>query len=167
MSRAFVKENDLEHAGIDIPERPISSEINYVTPFGLDQINEKLSMLDKDRDKFLGKEDAISIQKKMRIEKDIRYYVARLKSAILVKPDSQTSDKVLFGACIELQNEDGNSEFYEIVGEDEADFKKNKISYVSPIAKSVIGNKLGEEILLKKPEGLARLIIKKISYKQS
>ncbi|MFL3024198.1 MAG: GreA/GreB family elongation factor [Methylophilaceae bacterium] len=57
--------------------------------------------------------------------------------------------------------------FYEIVGEDEADFKKNKISYVSPIAKSVIGNKLGEEVLLKKPEGLARLIIKKISYKQS
>ena len=54
MSRAFVKENDLEHAGIDIPERPISSEINYVTPFGLDQISEKLSMLDKDRDKFLG-----------------------------------------------------------------------------------------------------------------
>ena len=103
----------------------------------------------------------------MRIEKDIRYYAARLKSAILVKPDSQTSDKVLFGARIELQNEDDNSEFYEIVGEDEADFKNNKISYVSPIAKSVIGNKLGEEILLKKPEGFARLIIKKISYKQS
>ena len=95
MSRAFVKENDLEHAGIDIPERPISPEINYVTPFGLDQINEKLSMLDKDRGQFLGKEDAISIQKKMRIEKDIRYYAARLKSAILVKPNSQTSDKVL------------------------------------------------------------------------
>ena len=38
MSRAFVKENDLEHAGIDIPERPISSETNYVTPFGLMQI---------------------------------------------------------------------------------------------------------------------------------
>ena len=167
MSRAFIKENDLEHAGIDIPERPISHEINYVTPFGLNQINEILSMLDKNREQFLGKEDAISIQKKIRIEKDIRYYAARLKSAILVKPDSQSSDKVVFGACIELQNEDGNSEFFEIVGEDEADFKKNKISYVSPIAKSVIGNKLGEEIFLKKPKGLARFIIKNISYKQS
>lgn len=167
MSRAFVKENDLEHAGIDIPERPISHEINYVTPFGLNQINEILSILDKNREQFLGKEDAISIQKKMRIEKDIRYYAARLKSAILVKPDSKSSDQVVFGACIELQNEDGNSEFYEIVGEDEADFKMNKISYVSPIAKSVIGNKIGEEILLKKPKGLARFIIKKISYKQS
>ena len=164
MSRAFVKENDLEHAGIDIPERPVSSEINYVTPFGLNQIKETLSSLDKKRDQFLGNEDTISKQKKMRIEKDIRYYAARLKSAILVKPNAQISDKVLFGACIELQNEDGNSEYYEIVGEDEADYKKNKISYVSPIAKSVIGNNIGDEVILTKPEGLTRLIIKKISY---
>ena len=164
MSRAFVKENDLEHAGIDIPERPVSSEINYVTPFGLNQIKEILSSLDKKRDQFLGNEDTISKQKKMRIEKDIRYYAARLKSAILVKPNSQISDKVLFGACIELQNEDGNSEYYEIVGEDEADYKKNKISYVSPIEKSVIGNNIGDEVILTKPEGLTRLIIKKISY---
>ena len=164
MSRAFVKENDLEHAGIDIPERPVSSEINYVTPFGLNQIKEILSSLDKKRDQFLGNEDTISKQKKMRIEKDIRYYAARLKFAILVKPNSQISDKVLFGACIELQNEDGNSEYYEIVGEDEADYKKNKISYVSPIAKSVIGNNIGDEVILTKPEGLTSLIIKKISY---
>ena len=164
MSRAFVKENDLEHAGIDIPERPVSSEINYVTPFGLNQIKEILNSLDKKRDQFLGNEDTISKQKKMRIEKDIRYYAARLKSAILVKPNSQISDKVLFGACIELQNEDGNSEYYEIVGEDEADYKKNKISYVSPIAKSVIGNNIGDEVILTKPEGLTSLIIKKISY---
>ena len=167
MSRAFVKENDLEHAGIDIPERPISSETNYVTPFGLKQIKEMLDSLNKDRYQFVNKDDAISKQKKMRIEKDIRYYASRLKSAILVKPNTQLSNKVLFGARVELENEDGYSEFYEIVGEDEADSEKNKISYVSPIAKSVIGNKLGEEILLKKPEGFARLIIKKISYKQS
>ena len=124
----------LEHAGIHIPKRPIRSAINYVTPFGLDQINEKLSNLDKYTVKFLGKEDAISIQKKMRIEKDIGYYVARLKTAILVKPDAQTSDKVRFGACIELQNEDGNSKFYERVGEEDADCKETKMSYVSHIA---------------------------------
>ena len=167
MSRAFVKENDLEHAGIDIPERPISSETNYVTPFGLKQIKEILDSLNKDRYQFVNKDDAISKQKKMRIEKDIRYYASRLKSAILVKPNTQLSNKVLFGACVELENEDGYSEFYEIVGEDEADIQMNKISYVSPIAKSVIGNNLGEEVILKKPEGLAKLLIKNISYNQS
>ena len=47
MSRAFVKENDLEHAGIDVPERPISSEKNYVTPNGLMEIEEKISDLEE------------------------------------------------------------------------------------------------------------------------
>ena len=45
MSRAFVKENDLEHAGIDVPERPISPEKNYVTPNGLIELEEKISNL--------------------------------------------------------------------------------------------------------------------------
>ena len=160
MSRAFVKENDLEHAGIDIPERPISAEINYVTLFGLEQIKEKLSNLDADRAKFVVLDDAMSKQKKMRIERDIRYYAARLKSAILVKNDSQKTNRVLFGAYVELKNEDGKIEYYELVGEDEADFNKNKISYVSPIAKSVLGNLLGDEVVLSKPSGFTKLIIK-------
>ena len=42
MSRAFVKENDLEHAGIDIPERPLSDEPNYVTPHGSNYLMQKL-----------------------------------------------------------------------------------------------------------------------------
>ena len=165
MSRAFVKENDLEHAGIDIPERPISAEINYVTLFGLEQIKETLSNLDADRAKFVGLDDAMSKQKKMRIERDIRYYAARLKSAILVKNDSQKTNRVLFGAYVELKNEDGKTEYYELVGEDEADFNKNKISYVSPIAKSVLGNLLGDEVVLSKPSGFTKLLIKKIAYK--
>ena len=165
MSRAFVKENDLEHAGIDIPERPISAEINYVTLFGLEQIKETLSNLDADRAKFIGLDDAMSKQKKMRIERDIRYYAARLKSAILVKNDSQKTNRVLFGAYVELKNEDGKTEYYELVGEDEADFNKNKISYVSPIAKSVLGNLLGDEVVLSKPSGFTKLLIKKIAYK--
>ena len=165
MSRAFVKENDLEHAGIDIPERPISAEINYVTLFGLEQIKETLSNLDADRAKFVGLDDAMSKQKKMRIERDIRYYAARLKSAILVKNDSQKTNRVLFGAYVELKNEDGKTEYYELVGADEADFNKNKISYVSPIAKSVLGNLLGDEVVLSKPSGFTKLIIIKIAYK--
>ena len=69
MSRAFIKENDLEHAGIDIPERPISSEINYVTPFGFEQINKRLNVLYKEREKYQGCDDAISKQKKCELKK--------------------------------------------------------------------------------------------------
>ncbi len=52
MSRALVKENDLEHAGIDIPERPISDEPNYVTPNGLKLLNKKIDALEIEREQL-------------------------------------------------------------------------------------------------------------------
>ena len=62
MSRAFVKENDLEHAGIDIPERPISLEKNYVTPFGLEQLKITLDNLAKEGEIFSDNEDKKILQ---------------------------------------------------------------------------------------------------------
>ena len=64
MSRAFIKENDLEHAGIDIPERPISPETNYVTPNGLKDLQSTLNNLDKERQSFIGNENSNIKQKK-------------------------------------------------------------------------------------------------------
>ena len=52
MSRAFVKENDLEHAGIDIPERPLSDEPTYVTPRGLRLLNQTIDDLENEREAF-------------------------------------------------------------------------------------------------------------------
>ena len=57
MSRAFVKENDLEHAGIDIPERPLSEEPNYVTPRGLKLLNQNIDVLEKERESLNEKKD--------------------------------------------------------------------------------------------------------------
>ena len=67
MSRAFIKENDLEHAGIDIPERPISQEKNYVTPNGLEDLKNALRDLDRERQSFIGNDNSNIYQKKMRI----------------------------------------------------------------------------------------------------
>ena len=64
MSRAFIKENDLEHAGIDIPERPISKEINYVTLTGLEELKRTLNNLDKERKSFIDSEHSNIKQKK-------------------------------------------------------------------------------------------------------
>ncbi len=64
MSRAFIKENDLEHAGIDIPERPISLETNYVTPNGLQQLKNKLDTLDLKRQSLTKNESSNSKPKK-------------------------------------------------------------------------------------------------------
>ncbi len=164
MSRAFIKENDLEHAGIDIPERPISKEINYVTLTGFEDLKRTLNNLDKERQSFIDSEHSNIKQKKMRVERDIRYFSSRLKSAILVNPSNQNKKIILFSAKVEVLTVDKNKYEFEIVGEDEANMKENKISYLSPIAKSLIGNRINDEIVWNKPSGNEILTITNIYY---
>ena len=165
MSRAFVKENDLEHAGIDVPERPISSEKNYVTPNGLMELEEKISNLEEERTKPSLTSDSINKQKKMQLERDLRYFINRLESAILVNPQEQDKNKVLFSASVDVENELGEILNFQIVGEDEANVKINKIAYNSPLAKALIGNALGDEVVWMKPSGSEILTIVNIKYK--
>jgi len=165
MSRAFVKENDLEHAGIDVPERPISSEKNYVTPNGLMELEKKISNLEDERTKSSLNTDSINKQKKMQLERDLRYFINRLESAILVSPQEQDKNKVLFSASVDVENELGEILNFQIVGEDEANVKINKIAYNSPLAKALIGNALGDEVVWMKPSGSEILTIVNIKYK--
>jgi len=164
MSRAFVKENDLEHAGIDIPEKPISTHPNYVTPNGLQEINQSIKILEAELEGIKKNDDATAKQKKFRIERDLRYFFARLKSAILVDPQTQTNNQVLFAAHVEVENTEGKVFYFKIVGEDEANISLDKISYISPLAKALIGAKIGDEVVWNKPSGDEVLIINKISY---
>jgi len=164
MSRAFIKETDLEHAGIDIPERPISPEKNYVTPNGLKDLKKTLDLLDIERKLFIGNENSNIKQKKMRVERDIRYFSSRLKSAILVDPLNQNKEIILFSAKVKVISADKKSHEFEIVGEDEANIKENKISYLSPIAKSLIGSRINDEVVWNKPSGNEILTITNIYY---
>ena len=165
MSRAFVKENDLEHAGIDIPERPLSDEPNYVTLNGLKILNEKIDALEMERETLKQeKDDPIIKQKIAMIERDMRYYAARIESAILTTPKEKDHSIVLFGAKVTVEDEEGKLSTYEIVGEDEADIHQGKVSYLSPLAEALIGAKLNDEVTWEKPVGATYLTIRKIEY---
>ena len=165
MSRAFVKEDDLEHAGIDVPERPISSEKNYVTPNGHKELEVKIAFLEEERAKSSLNSDSIYKQKKLRLERDLRYFINRLESAILVNPQNQDKNKVLFSASVDVENELGDILNFQIVGEDEANVKINKIAYNSPLANALIGNTVEDEVVWRKPLGNEILTIVKIQYK--
>ena len=165
MSRAFVKENDLEHAGIDIPERPLSDELNYVTPNGFKLLNETIDGLEKERENLKQKkDDPIAKQKIVIVERDMRYFAARIESAILTTSKDEDHSIVLFGAKVTVEDDKGKILIFEIVGEDEADISKGKVSYLSPLAEALIGAKLGEEVTWKKPIGDTYLTIGKIEY---
>ena len=165
MSRAFVKENDLEHAGIDIPERPLSDEPNYVTPRGLKLLNQTIDDLEKEREALNDKKDDPMVRQKVAvIERDMRYFAARIESAILTNPKEEDLSHVLFGTKVTAEDEEGDLLAFEIVGEDEANIHEGRVSYLSPLAEALLGGAVGDEVLWEKPLGNSYLTIQKISY---
>ena len=165
MSRAFVKENDLEHAGIDIPERPLSDEPNYVTPRGLSLLNQTIDDLEKEREALITKKDDPMVKQKIAvIERDMRYFAARIESAILTNPQEEDRSHVLFGAKVTMEDEEAQFLTFEIVGEDEANIKESKISYASPIGRALIGKELDDSIEVKTPGGLIHYEVMEVIY---
>jgi transcription elongation GreA/GreB family factor len=164
MSRGFVKEDDLELAGTDLPERPVSTEPNYVTPIGLEQLLHQAELLEKERLTLLpNKEDPQAQQRLGVVERDLRYLQARLKSTEMIDPATQSKDSVLFGAVVTIEDETGQPHVYTIVGEDEADISADKVSWLSPLAKALLGHKVGESVVWYRPAGDLNLEILEIN----
>ncbi|HSI28755.1 MAG TPA: GreA/GreB family elongation factor [Methylophilus sp.] len=165
MSRGFVKEDDLERAGTDLPERPVSPHANYVTPAGLQQLQQSAKTLESERVEYTRrKEDTNAQQKLAEIDRDLRYFVARLESVQLVTPEQQPQNTVLFGAKVTVEDEEGEQQQFQIVGEDEADIAQHKVSYVSPLAKALLGRKVGDSTTWQRPVGPLQLDILNIEY---
>ena len=100
------------------------------------------------------------------IEGRIQYISAVLAAAQVIDPSKLTVGHIVFGACVELDDLDsGNALTYTIVGVDEADITKNKISVASPIARALIGKKVGEEVAVITPKGKISYEVRAIHYR--
>ena len=166
MSRAFVNEERFEQVGgEELVERPISEHPNYVTPTGALELQtlEESVMAELETLKSAA-DDTFSKDKKAELERDLRYVRARLDSAILVDPKAQSHETVLFGATVEVEDSEGTQHKFHIVGEDEADASINKVSWVSPLAKALIGQKIGDTVTWHRPIGNTNLEILDIRY---
>lgn len=87
------------------------------------------------------------------IDKRLRYLGGLLKDVKLVDPEYLDGDKVCFGSTVTLTDEDGDTRNYTIVGDGEADGSGKEISYLSPVAKAVMGKKVGDVVLVRRPAG--------------
>lgn len=138
MSRAFVKETD--DAIEDLPERPVSTAPNFVTPEGLAAIEAEIARLN-DALALAGDDRAARAS----IGRDLRYWTARRGSAQLIPPPSDC-DVVRFGCTISIARDDGRRQSFRIVGEDEADPERGTLSHTSPLARAVLGKQVGDEV---------------------
>jgi transcription elongation GreA/GreB family factor len=146
MSVAFTREEDAEAAAADLPDRPISPHPNLVTPKGLAQLDEALTEARAAYAAAQAEGGVAADRTAMaRATRDLRYFGARRGSAQLVqKPE--TLDRVAFGCTVEFEREDGRVQSFAIVGEDEADPAAGSVSYISPIARALMGKEVGDVV---------------------
>lgn len=166
MSRAFVKESDDDLSAGELPERPTSAHANYVTPHGLESLQTRLRALTEAHEhyKALVDDDPAARQKMREIERDQRYVSAQIDRAVLVDPTRQPHDEVHFGAAVKLLDGDGAERTFTIVGEDEADVSAGRISWASPLARALMGAKVGDTVKWVRPAGESEVEILSISY---
>lgn len=166
MSRAFVKESDDDLAAGELPERPLSAHANYVTPQGLEQLQARVRELQEQHEQLaaLAKDDSEAKQKLREVERDQRYFNAQLERAIVVDPAGQPQDEVHFGAIVNIIDGEGGEHSFSIVGDDEADVAAGRISWASPLAKAMIGAKVGDIVKWRRPAGDTEVEIVEIRY---
>jgi transcription elongation GreA/GreB family factor len=83
---------------------------------------------------------------------------------VVVDPAGQPRDEVHFGATVKMADEDGKEHRFTLVGDDEADVAAGRISWASPLAKAMIGAKVGDTVMWRRPVGDAEVEIAQITY---
>ncbi len=140
MSRAFIKETDQTIESL--PDRPISSHQNLVTPEGLELIEAALARLRQERALAQSANDRAA---QARIARDLRYWTSRHSTARVVHPPKDAA-VVRFGCKVTITRDDGRRESYRIVGEDEAEPSRGTLSYVSPLARALMEKQVGNRV---------------------
>jgi len=166
MSRGFVKEDDQEEVPLVAPraDLPLGTE-NFVTQNGLDSLLQEREILLKEQenlDSSQEKEYRITFN---HLNAKLQLLKERIASAKIIDPKKLPQNEVHFGAKVTFINKSNNlTQTFQIVGVDEANISKGKISFITPIAKILLHKKVGEEAILNLGEKKNIFEILKIEY---
>jgi len=183
MSKAFTREND------DAPEEEFDDEEqnpippgskNYMTPGGWRRMRDEVSWLVKTErpqvtsvvswaaklgDRSENADYQYGKKRLREIDRRIRYLTKRLEAAEVVDPATrEETDQVFFGATVTYAHSDGREQTVRIVGIDEMDAGKHYVSWISPIARSLIKAREGDAVTLHTPGGHEELEILEVRY---
>lgn len=142
-----MKEESAETASETLlPDREISPHPNLVTEAGLNAMEQQLR---EAREAFEAANAIEDVNERRRQQatplRDARYLTERVRTATVI-PSPETFDAVAFGSKVTFEREDGRVQTYRIVGEDEADPKAGSISFVSPVARALMGKAVGDVV---------------------
>ncbi len=166
MSRAFTKE-EAPSDPVFVPPRPPlpPGATNYVTPRGLALLRAEQAELDAERTRLTEQDEADETKRQRAVVAGrLADLNARLASARVLDPSTQPPDEVRFGATVTLQTDDGEERRFTIVGVDEAATAPDRVAFFAPIARAVVGHRVGDAVTLRTPRGEEALTVTGIAY---
>ena len=179
MSKAFTREND--DAEEDEPAAPVELPVAryYMTPAGYDRLKGELKRLvEVERPEVVRtvswaasngdrseNGDYIYGKRRLReIDRRVRFLIRRLENSEVVHSAGRDTDQVFFGATVKVRSHDGAMRTITIVGLDEVDTARGRVSWISPIAKALIKARDGDVVTLRTPAGAEEIEILEVSY---
>ena len=184
MNKAFTRETDGDDDEDDAPEAASSlpqGTRNYITPGGYARIKTELDQLLRSERPHIvevvhsaalngGRSengDYIYGKRRLReIDRRIRFLTRRLDLAEVVDPERREgADQVFFGATVTIGDEQGEEQIYQIVGVDETDFSRGRISWVSPLARALLKSREGDRVRFQSPAGWREIEVLEIDYR--
>jgi transcription elongation factor GreB len=179
MSKAFTREND--DAEEDEPIEPAQPSVPryYMTPAGYDRLRAELkSLVEVERPEVVRtvswaasngdrseNGDYIYGKRRLReIDRRVRFLIRRLENSEVVHSAGRDTDQVFFGATVTVRDKSGTLRSVAIVGLDEVDTARGRISWISPMAKALIKAREGDTVTLRTPGGTEELEIIKVEY---
>lgn len=183
MSKAFTREND------DAPDDELPAHLklppstkNYITPAGWQRLkNELYHLVNRERPEVVQvvnwaasngdrseNGDYLYGKRRLReIDRRIRFLTRRLELAEVVDPATrEATDQVFFGATVVVLRGDGSEQTLSIVGVDEIDLARGHISWIAPIARTLIKAREGDVVLFRGPDGEEEIEILEVRYQR-
>jgi len=154
---------------------------NYITPGGYSALQAEMKrLIEVDRPKTVDEvataaahgdrsENAEYKYGKLKlkeIDRRLRFLMKRMDRAVVVDPKDQTDkgEQVFFGATVEVEDEDGARKRYMLVGEDESEPKRGRISWRSPLGRSLLKRRVGDFVVVRRPAGEVEVEICEVAY---
>ena len=155
MSRGFIKEGDQEEIPMVPPRAYLPKGMpNYVTSEGLEALKKEREDLDNERVAANGNYIMSNF-----IDAKMKLLIDRINTAVEVDLTKANKETVSFGAYVKY-----NGRTVRIVGVDEADFSKGLLSFISPVAKALVGKKVGDKFEIKVPKGTETIEVQGVWY---
>ena len=179
MSKAFVRDSEPEEPDVADTEPSLPSGKNYMSPAGYARLKAELKgLVEVERPKVVQtvswaasngdrseNGDYIYGKKRLReIDRRVRFLIKRLEGADVVDSAGRESDQVFFGATVTVTSAPGGERAFTIVGVDEADPARGRVSWISPIAKALFKARVGDVVTLRSPGGTEALEILDVRY---